>query len=98
MDLERLRKRGQPELADALVADLERIAGRRLTRKAPNVPVAAVLPNWAAFMDDIVPRYVTALGQPADDAAQSPGNPSISPEPAEPGLDEPSEPVGLASG
>ncbi len=31
VNVQRLRERGQPELADALIADLDRIAGRRLT-------------------------------------------------------------------
>lgn len=99
VNLQRLRERGHPELAETLVADLERIAGRRLTRKSPQVPVAKVLAHWETFVEDVLPGYVAALHQPGNGTAQPPGNRGIAPEAAaEPGLAEPNEPIGLASG
>jgi hypothetical protein len=73
VNLQRLRERGHPELAETLVADLERIAGRRLTRKSPQVPVAGVLAHWETFVDDVLPRYVAALHQPGNGTAPAPG-------------------------
>jgi hypothetical protein len=59
LSLDPIRKTGQGELADSVVALASEIVGRTLTPKYPSIPIDAVLENWDQF-EGIILQLATA--------------------------------------
>ncbi|HEX2072883.1 MAG TPA: hypothetical protein VHF92_03790 [Geodermatophilus sp.] len=61
VSLRPLRLCGLDQSADELAQRLDMIAGRRMMRRQPHVPVQAVLEHWTEFFDEFLPDYVAAI-------------------------------------